>query len=611
MLELLIEKIKQENQQLQDNLKQLDNNNFVYETVRKILNDLDITEVDTKNMLNIISQNRLITSLDEETLNFILLILLPNGIKLETSQRELLNKLLKIYPKQMNKSLLDTISKNEMILSSLESNELFIYFDELQNMFKQYDFNYKEQLIIMKELIQRNYHARLVRELEEVTPVGDVEVSIAPALITSEDNTSQMIQEGESVKELEEVTPICDAEVFIEPVLITSEDNTNQMIQEDESLNKSEPVVLNKEVIDFFKRNKLYYSKLDDNLKRKINNHGLDIEKAEFLIKLLKKIRVDVKAFYNQQIESFVNLILYSKIEYISEMFETAHNRSIDCVDLIYQDYKILYSQQFGGHFENFMANIDFLDSLNYDYKSNTNIVLYCVNNANLKSSYDLFTNVYKLRFDVQNICILAITEWTAVVDQLIEISRNAILSFEQDNMKVFNIYNQGLFYILKSFDYQTRFEYRIPELVLLAISKSNHKNMIDMIESRKDEMNSYRVEKTDLDRELDEFFLHETCDGDELWIIPHIVQIIPEIFENEYVSHLESNYRVQDLIYSINKTRVSRIKVLRVLSYLSDRGVEITKDVVKYALKFNYIFTENDLENINNVFNQKKKIWK
>ncbi len=611
MLELLIEKIKQENQQLQDNLKQLDNNNFVYETVRKILNDLDITEVDTKNMLNIISQNRLITSLDEETLNFILLILLPNGIKLETSQRELLNKLLKIYPKQMNKSLLDTISKNEMILSSLESNELFIYFDELQNMFKQYDFNYKEQLIIMKELIQRNYHARLVRELEEVTPVGDVEVSIDSALITSEDNSSQMIQEGESVKELEEVAPICDAEVFIEPVLITNEDNTNQMIQEDESVNKSEPVVLNKEVIDFFKRNKLYYSKLDDNLKRKINNHGLDIEKAEFLIKLLKKIRVDVKAFYNQQIESFVNLILYSKIEYINEMFETAHNRSIDCVDLIYQDYKILYSQQFGGHFENFMANIDFLDSLNYDYKSNTNIVLYCVNNANLKSSYDLFTNIYKLRFDVQNICILAITEWTAVVDQLIEISRNAILSFEQDNMKVFNIYNQGLFYILKSFDYQTRFEYRIPELVLLAISKSNHKNMIDMIESRKDEMNSYRVEKTDLDRELDEFFLHETCDGDELWIIPHIVQIIPEIFENEYVSHLESNYRVQDLIYSINKTRVSRIKVLRVLSYLSDRGVEITKDVVKYALKFNYIFTENDLENINNVFNQKKKIWK
>ncbi len=611
MLELLIEKIKQENQQLQDNLKQLDNNNFVYETVRKILNDLDITEVDTKNMLNIISQNQLITSLDEETLKFILLILLPNGIKLETSQRELLNKLLKIYPKQMNKSLLDTISKNEMILSSLESNELFIYFDELQNMFKQYDFNYKEQLIIMKELIQRNYHARLVRELEEVTPVGDVEVSINPALITSEDNSSQMIQEGESVKELEEVAPICDAEVFIEPSLITNEDNTNQMIQEDESVNQSEPVVLNKEVIDFFKRNKLYYSKLDDNLKRKINNHGLDIEKAEFLIKLLKKIRVDVKAFYNQQIESFVNLILYSKIEYISEMFETAHNRSIDCVDLIYQDYKILYSQQFGGHFENFMANIDFLDSLNYDYKSNTNIVLYCVNNANLKSSYDLFTNVYKLRFDVQNICILAITEWTAVVDQLIEISRNAILSFEQDNMKVFNIYNQGLFYILKSFDYQTRFEYRIPELVLLAISKSNHKNMIDMIESRKDEMNSYRVEKTDLDRELDEFFLHETCDGDELWIIPHIVQIIPEIFENEYVSHLESNYRVQDLIYSINKTRVSRIKVLRVLSYLSDRGVEITKDVVKYALKFNYIFTENDLENINNVFNQKKKIWK
>lgn len=587
MVNLLIDEIKKENQRLHISLQKMNDHNFVYETVCKILNDLDLSEDEIDRFLTIINQEQLIKGSDKETLDFILLILLPNGIKLEKSQKDMLNKLLNLYPKQMNNNILETISRNEMLIINLESKELFIYFDELKSILDQFNYNYKDRLIIIKELIQRNYYVQLENPKEKTTSDN------------SEINTECLApvpyEETEQVNN--DMIEVSDNQSF--------SDVTEKKVEKN--------VVLDKEIIDFFRKYKLYYGRLDDNLKIKLNKCGSNIKKADYVMTLLKKLKIDYKSFYNHDCESFVDLILYSELEYINEIIDTTNKRYISLIDLICRDYKVLYSKQFDGHFERFMANIDFLDSLHYDYKENKDVTLYCVNNDNLKASYDLYTNIYKLKLgNIQNISILAICEWQAVMDQFIEISRNAIYSVEQTDMQIFEIYDQTLCYILKSFDYQTRMEYSLSQLAFLVTSGSDPKDVKDRIDSRKDEMDSYKVEKTDYECELDQYFLHATDRlGSELWIMPHTVKIEPTILENEYVNYLESNYRIQAFAYLINKTRVSRIKVLRVLSYLFNQGIEITKDVVKYALKFNYIFTKGDLENIDSVFNQKKKIWK
>ena len=118
--------------------------------------------------------------------------------------------------------------------------------------------------------------------------------------------------------------------------------------------------------------------------------------------------------------------------------------------------------------------------------------------------------------------------------------------------------------------------------------------------------------EKTELNEQLNAFF-EPIEDGKDhvMYAIPHSVKIDPEILNNEYVDYLETNYKSKDLVYIFNRTRVSRIKVLRILSYLNSRGIVITQDVVKYALKFNYIYIEKDLDNINSVFKAKEKNWK
>ena len=95
------------------------------------------------------------------------------------------------------------------------------------------------------------------------------------------------------------------------------------------------------------------------------------------------------------------------------------------------------------------------------------------------------------------------------------------------------------------------------------------------------------------------------------MYVIPQSVKINEAIFDNEHIDYLENNYKKDTLTYVINRTRVSRIKVLRILSYLNSRGIDINQDVIQYAFRFNYIYTANDLDNIMNIFKSKKKNWK
>lgn len=561
MIDLLIKKIVEENDKLEKDKFTIENNNFIYEMLSKVLNRINISTGDTTRILNLIKQDLQLTDLEKETLEFVFLVLIPNNIQLEQVQKELLNKLLIKYSIKENDELSEKINQNNKLMLALESEEIFLYFDELNIMFNEYDINLKDRLKIIKTLIHKNYSVQLKQN----------------------NISSSIIEEGSE-------------HIDITDDISKPEESVNERVFESRE-----------EVISFFKTNKLYYARLDDNLKERINNYGLNIEEATNIIEMLKSIGVNIKHYYNNNSENFINLILFSSLEYINEVISMLHKRNIELKKLLTFDTRIFYSDEYGGLLENFKNNIIFLDSLDYDYRENTDFKLYYMTNENLKNSYHLYTKVYRFRLcNLENICFLMRMSWTPILDRLIEISGRALNLVDQTEMDIFNTYKRTLFYGLKIIETTKGEQNIIDKLFLLGMLRSDNGNL------KLPGCDDIREEKTELNEQLNAFF-EPIEDGKDhvMYAIPHSVKIDPEILNNEYVDYLETNYKSKDLVYIFNRTRVSRIKVLRILSYLNSRGIVITQDVVKYALKFNYIYIEKDLDNINSVFKAKEKNWK
>ena len=77
------------------------------------------------------------------------------------------------------------------------------------------------------------------------------------------------------------------------------------------------------------------------------------------------------------------------------------------------------------------------------------------------------------------------------------------------------------------------------------------------------------------------------------------------ELLNNPYVKRLENKYKISRFIYDINGTRISRLKVIRILSNFKERGIEIGEDEIKYALGYNSILDNNDINHISNCVKQ------
>ena len=72
-------------------------------------------------------------------------------------------------------------------------------------------------------------------------------------------------------------------------------------------------------------------------------------------------------------------------------------------------------------------------------------------------------------------------------------------------------------------------------------------------------------------------------------------------ITDNPYIKLLDSHYKVNEFLYMINTTLISRQKVLRVCQNLKDNGIRIGEEEIKYALSYNSILNEEDVKNISN----------
>lgn len=574
MIDLLIKKIVEENNILEQDKKIAENNKFICEILNKILNKINISSSDTDKVLDLLKHDSLLTNLEKETLEFVFTILLPNNMKLEQAQKDILNKLLTKYSKIVSEEFNEKINRNNKLIAMLESEEIFLYFDDLNTLLKEYGIDIKDRLKIIKELIHKNYSAQLEHKVTDLSVASEAGTNI----ITDEISVYEKI-------DIENDDTIADNVSISEEMIIKSD--TEQF----------------KKIMSFFKENKLYYDKLDDTLKEKINTYGLNIEQATNIINVLKNIGINIRSYYSNNSEKFVNLILFSTIESMNEVVAILSKRNISLKKILNFDTRIFYSIESGGLLESFKDNITFLDSLDYDYNENTDLELYYTMSEDLKNVYYLYTKIYRFKLSyLENICLLKRKSLFPILDRLVEISNRSLNLVEKTDMRLFDIYNKEIFHGLKVLETMGSEGDLISKLsFLMQLKKKENDFKVD----DPDDV----LEHSELYNKLNSYFTSiEDEDNCVMYVIPQNVKVDETIFNNEYIDYLENNYKKDTLTYIVNRTRVSRIKVLRILSYLNSQGIDINQEVIQYALRFNYIYTENDLENIMNIFESKEK---
>lgn len=552
MIEQVIEKLKEENLKLKTMLDDLNNEKNFVEILIKILNNTNITDNELNEAISYLESYEKIDSIDKETIMFTLVVLVPNNEKFEKTQIEAIKKVISQYTDEPILDISRNMTTNSTLIDKLSCDEVFIYIDDLDNTLVKYGFSSKDRLKVISELIKKNFSVKIIDEEKK-------EIS---------DNVEEVVQE---VKE--ESIQTEDSSTDVEEVKITCSN----------------------EIMNLFKKNKLFYDKLEDSLKLKINEVGINVEEVTYIFDYLKKIKFNIKNRYSEVPEDIVNVMMYATKENLDKLINICDERHISLKSLINSNIKILY----GMYFDNFISNIEFLDFLGYDYSNGEKDKFYTVPNFHIVASYKIYTQVYKLTLTDANFSrIFGFLHWNSVLDRLIEFMPN----YEINNLiseigeKIFERPSAISFKVLKEC---------IKKLKSTESIKDDGKKLIKLINALDYEIN------VDIVKEENEFYedlnsnliqLYD-MEGNDIYVIPYIETVHEEILENEYIDYLEQNYKKGNFIYKINDTKVSRIKVLRAINYLTHNGIEITKDVVLYALKLNYIYIDDDLENINNAF--------
>lgn len=551
MIEKVIEKLKEENLKLQTMLELADKEKEFNEVLNKLLNNKKISEEQLNEVVTYLNSNDKIDSLDKETIMFALLVLIPNNEKLEPVQRKIIENLIKQYDGETYKEIFRQLTTNKTLIDKLSSNEIFIYLDDLDSTLLKYGFSKEDRLKVISELIKRNFNVKMPEK----------------------SSTSPIVEADEVNIEIKDEIPDDDSILDIQP----------------------EKITCSKEVMELFKKNKLFYDKLEDSLKLKINEVDINVEEVTYIFDYLKKIKFNIKNRYNEIPEDIVNIMLYAKKENLDKLINICNDRHISLKSLINSNIEILY----GENFQNFIYNIEFLDYLGYDYSNGEKDKFYMVPNFHIIASYKIYTQVYKLTLTDANFSrIFGFLHWNSVLDRLIEFIPNYDINnlISEVGEKLFERASTMAFKVLKEY---------LKKLKSTEEIKNDGKKLIKLLNTLNFEIN------VDIVKEENEFYeelnsnliqLYD-MEGNDFYVIPYIEIVHEEILENEYIDYLEQNYRKGNFIYKINDTRVSRIKVLRTINYLTHIGIEITKDVVLYALKLNYIYIDDDLENINNAF--------
>ena len=294
----------------------------------------------------------------------------------------------------------------------------------------------------------------------------------------------------------------------------------------------------------------------------------------------------------NYQIDILIDILMYSSKEIINKLVKLCNQEDIDLISLLnYSPYVLISSsiKKVGsGEFDKFVNNIEFCNSNDISVKAIEKFILEDTNN--LSNRYSILTNLYQL--DIKgNEKILENDSIINIMDRFIENHRLGYKLIKTDLVPILEKYKNFYLCILiypKILSYDEELDkVIINELILEQVSKKFQKEYDDKkIFTKK---TKYWNEKMDFFVSLFKY------DKDDMLLIPENYNYIDEsLFENMYIEKLENpknKIKKNDLVYNLDGCYISRIKVLRVCTYLKDVLPKYNQifnyDAIKFALRF------------------------
>ena len=531
MISEFLKKVLQENSKMEEELINYDLSNNINTILSKIKNSEELDEKEITIFKNIALNDVELTDIEKETLDFIVFLISINE-SLDTFQLDLINKLLDKYKIKDTSIIKNNLEKNNILIDSLNSKELFVYYDYLLETLNKYNYSNKEILIILKGLIKSNYK---------------------------------------------------------------DYDKTNiKYIEKTDTIEEPKVEVLDKKVIDKLKRILKKYqinpNIFDETLFKYLPIEDNMFKNCEYILNFLQENGIDIKEIYLDGPLDLLFTLAFASKENVINVKEICTKNNIDITRLLRHGIIILNNHrtveidgttEFFGLYENFLLNVDLLNSIGYKHSDNISIYIYYMDNQLCINCYDLLKNEYNISLkSPQELEMVFNHYFCNCEDRALELPNGKQLLLENFGLFLKEVGNKD-YYKIKSKVYDLEKDKLLLSMNLNEIDKKYYKLFNLFYDSKGD---IYRSVPLD-------------------YIVDHSLE------ENDYIKYLDSTVRKEEYIYLLNNTtRISRIKVLRVLNFLNKNGYEIGEDEVKFALKFDFLGSDEDILNIENAFKELKQ---
>ena len=581
-------------------LEEIINDSSFNSIISKIINIEEISEEE----LNLYREktNKISNNLSEEeliTLDFLSNYLINKNIPLADNQRELLikieNSLSMTTDIETAKKLLD---KNKELLSELENGKhidvdtiekiRFFLFDELKSLnIEEIKLSPLELNKIIFELIE--YNIKNSNNIEKIVEVKGNDKLLDESLL------EEVLNEyGYNYNFLDD-----EAKLYLRRY--SNIDNIDSLL----SFMAVEGIAL-----------KLIDSRLDDFTKSKEAIKTINMIFTRILVNSDVETLIDMKQRFENSTHSYAKYIMENPEVIIGPTKKTKSS-----IKVASGDSTIDIVPPKNG---NFRDNDDFFKGLgfDFDYLMDKIQTIFLTPSDNIKLNYDILTKVYDLPFTPPKpkaLTALVPNSETALsnIDRFIESAPRGYDYIKNNPAKVANISDIEFYQIRLLGD---NIFYEVGDRGLIKYTSSNSKiddSMRTILKYNLSEIqqvfDSNSEPRTVLDSETI-LKLNAICIG--VNISDNLEN--DNLLNNPYINYLESNCRIDEnnnaypYLYNLNGTLISRKKVLRIYNQLLQSNALETvgdfipeEDFIKYAISYNSILNEEDVNNINNAVSE------
>lgn len=585
MINELISLIKQCNSLLEEKIEKSNYSKKISAILSNIKNgEVNNQELDEFN--DIISKLEL-SETDKKRVPFVL-FLVKNKKKLDESQIGLLDNILVLVNKQEADSTLGSLlEKNNKIIEELSKDTHFDNFEDLILIFNELEgslnnkIDNKFKLEVIREIISKNSKAIVTQERTETIDSGE--------------------------------------ELYVE-----------KEVREDQKMSESA-------IKELLEKYDYSYDSLTNDNKKYLAKYAYK-EKLEDVLNALKEAGIHIELNKPSVKRTFCKILVVSNSESIKEFMNLCSENSIEPMSFIDSLPVVLIpntvrapkpsfaagnekksDEATQGVFGNFKVNLKYLSERKYNIET---IARKCkkaltINPIILKYNLETLSDVYKIDMtDGKSFTGILLGTSIENLDRIIESTKCGYEYAKANNSSLVNITLKNLYQIrvadargINLFYYENRKakDANGDEMLYHALVKfSAHSKSLDDPKYKDDErLKILELSDEEVQREFGQVIPEFVSDKEKSTTYDVLVSSTKServtITDNPYIKLLDSHYKVNEFLYMINTTLISRQKVLRVCQNLKDNGIRIGEEEIKYALSYNSILNEEDVKNISN----------